>query len=99
MSFGYGPAEHALSVLIDYGTGGKIKDAWIDDAKGLLDKTWLAADNDPLVVFETIHPRNACERLAKALAAGECPTKPDEADDLRAHRALLQARVRYLAAS
>jgi hypothetical protein len=97
VSFGYGAAEHALSVLIDHGHGGKIKDAWVDDAKGLLDKTWMAADNDPLIVFEPIAAADARERLAKAVAAGEGPSKPDEADDLTAHRALLHARIRYLA--
>jgi hypothetical protein len=97
VSFGYGRAEHALSVLIDHGRGGKIKDAWVDDAAGLLDKTWLAAQDDPLVVFERIGPADARDRLARAVAAGECPAKPDEADDLSAHRALLHARVRYLA--
>jgi hypothetical protein len=96
VSFGYGKSEHALSVLIDHGKGGKIKDAWVDDAEGLLDKTWLAAETDPLIVFEPIEPGDAGERLAKAVAAGECPSKPDEADDLTAHRALLHARVRYL---
>jgi hypothetical protein len=99
VSFGYGAAEHALSVLIDHGKGGKIKDAWVDDAEGLLDKTWLAAENDPLIVFENIEPADAGERLTKAIAAGECPSKPDEADDLTAHRALLHARARYLAAN
>ena len=99
VSFGYGDSEHALSVLIDHGKSGKIKDAWVDDAEGLLDKTWLAADNDPLIVFEPLEPADASERLAKAIAAGECPSKPDEADDLTAHRALLHARARYLAAN
>jgi len=99
VSFGYGQAEHALSVLIDHGRGGKIKDAWVDDASGLLDKTWLAAENDPLIVFEVIEPADARERLARALGAGECPVKPDEVDDLTAHRALLHARVRYLTAN
>ncbi len=97
VSFGYGVSEHALSVLIDHGRGGMIKDAWVDDAEGLLDKTWLAAESDPLIVFEPIEPGDAGERLTKAIAAGECPSKPDEADDLTAHRALLHARVRYLA--
>ncbi len=96
-SFRYGSAEHALSVLIDHGKGGAIKDAWVDDAEGLLDKTWMAAENDPLIVFETIEPSDAHQRLVKALAAGECPAKPDETDDLTAHRALLHARIRYLA--
>jgi hypothetical protein len=99
VSFGYGQAEHALSVLIDHGRGGKIKDAWVDDADGLLDKTWLAAENDPLIVFEQIAPADASQRLARAVAAGEGPTKPDETDDLTAHRALLHARARYLAAN
>jgi hypothetical protein len=99
VSFGYGSAQHALSVLIDHGKGGKIKDAWVDDAAGLLDKTWLAAESDPLIVFEEIGPSDASERLTKAIAAGECPSKPDEADDLTAHRALLHARVRYLGAA
>ena len=44
-------------------------------------------------------PRTPAQRLAKAVAAGECPSKPDEVDDLTAHRALLHARVRYLAAN
>jgi hypothetical protein len=99
VSFGYGDAEHALSILIDHGKGGKIKDAWVDNAEGLLDKTWLAAENDPLIVFEPIEPGDASKRLTKAIAAGECPSKPDEADDLTAHRALLHARARYLAAN
>jgi hypothetical protein len=99
VSFGYGAAQHALSVLIDHGHGGMIKDAWVDDAAGLLDKTWLAAENDPLIVFESLEPADAGQRLAQAVRAGERPTKPDEADDLTGHRALLHARVAYLTAN
>jgi hypothetical protein len=97
LSFSYGAAEHALSVLIDHTKGGRIKDAWVDDAEGLLDKTWLTAEHDPLVVFETIEPADARVRLEQAVAAGECPAKPDEVDDLTGHRALLLARLRLLA--
>ena len=96
-TFAYGDATHALSVLIDHGTDGGLKDVWVGDADGLLDKTWLAADADPLVVFETIDAANAGERLEQAISAGEHPDKPDQADDLTAHRALLHARVRLLA--
>jgi len=98
MSFSYGGSEHALSVLIDHGRGGGIKDAWVGDAAGLLDKTWLAVQNDPMMVFETIDATDAQGRLERAISAGECPEKPDEADDLNAHRALLHARMRFLAA-
>jgi hypothetical protein len=96
VTFGYGEAQHALSVLIDHGRLGRIRDAWVADADGLLDKTWLAADTDPLVVFEEIGPADARARLEKAISAGECPVKPDEVDDLTAHRAFLHARVRLL---
>ena len=96
-TFAYGDATHALSVLIDHGTDGGLKDVWVGDADGLLDKTWLAADADPLVVFETLDAANAGERLEQAISAGEHPDKPDQADDLTAHRALLHARVRLLA--
>lgn len=98
VTFGYGDAEHALSVLIDHGRLGRIRDVWVADAAGLLDKTWLAAETDPLVVFEEIDPADARLRLEKAIAAGESPVNPDEADDLTAHRAFLHARVRLLAA-
>jgi len=97
MSFGYGSSEHALSVLIDHGRGGGIKDAWVGDAAGLLDKTWLAVQNDPTMVFEAIDATDAWGRLERAISAGECPEKSDEADDLTAHRALLHARMRFLA--
>jgi len=96
-TFAYGDATHALSVLIDHGTDGGLKDVWVGDAGGLLDKTWLAAEADPLVVFEIIDAANAGERLEQAISAGEHPDKPDQADDLTAHRALLHARVRLLA--
>ncbi len=96
-TFAYGDAQHALSVLIDHGKGGGLKDVWVGDADGLLDKTWLAAEADPLVVFEIIDAANAGERLEQAISAGEHPDKPDQADDLTAHRALLHARVRLLA--
>lgn len=99
MTFGYGESEHAMSVLIDHGNGGRMKDAWIGDATGLLDRTWLAAENDPLVVFEAIDAADARERLERAIGAGECPEKPDQADDLTAHRALIHARMRFLAAA
>jgi hypothetical protein len=96
VTFGYGDAQHAMSVLIDHGRRGRVRDAWVADAAGLLDKTWMAAEADPLVIFEEIDPADARARLERAIAAGECPVKPDEVDDLTAHRAFLHARVRLL---
>lgn len=95
-TFAYGAREHALSVLIDHNRGGKIRDAWVSDAAGLLDKTWLTAENDPSVVFERIDPAEAGTRLRQAITAGEGPAKPDESDDITAHRALLHSRAALL---
>ncbi len=97
MTFAYGARKHALSVLIDHGRGGKIKDVWVADATGLLDKTFLAAQTDALVVFEELDPASAHARLEHAIAAGESPEQPDQRDDIAAHRALLYARMSLLA--
>jgi hypothetical protein len=96
VSFAYGDKEHALSLLIDHGRGGKIKDAWVSDAAGLLDKTFMAAEADPLVVFERLSAAEAHRRLSHAISAGEAPANPDQRDDLAAHRALLYARMNLL---
>jgi hypothetical protein len=95
-TFAYGAKEHALSVLVDHNKGGKIRDVWVGGADGLLDKTWLAAENDPGVVFEKMDAAEAAQRLRRAIAAGEAPSKPDEVDDVTAHRALLHSRLSLL---
>jgi hypothetical protein len=97
VSFTYGEKAHALSVLIDHGRGDTIKDVWVGDATGLLDKTFLAAETDPLIIFELLDPAEAHRRLELAISAGERPDKPDQQDDITAHRALLYARMNLLA--
>lgn len=97
VTFSYGDDEHALSVLIDHGHGGKVKDAWVGDADGLLDRTSLAAAGDPLVIFERLTPADAHARLEEAVSAGEHPASADQRDSLNAHRALLYARMSLLA--
>ena len=97
MTFAYGARTHALSVLIDHGRGGKIKDVWAGDATGLIDKTFLAAESDPLVIFEELDPADAHGRLERAITAGEHPEQPDQRDDIVAHRALLYARMSLIA--
>jgi hypothetical protein len=97
MTFGYGAKQHAMSVLIDHGRGGKIKDIWVSDATGLLDKTFMAAQADPVVVFEELSPAVAHDHLERAIKAGEAPEQPDQRDDIDAHRALLYARMSLLA--
>jgi hypothetical protein len=96
MTFAYGEAEHAVSVLIDHGRGGKIRDTWVTKGPGLRADTEHAARGNPLVVFEVISATDARFRLAQAIAAGEAPEQPDQVDDVVAHRALLRARLDLL---
>ena len=98
MSFAYGDQQHAVSVLIDHGRGGKIRDTWVTKGAGLRADTEREAARDPLVVFEVIDAPTARLRLERAISAGECPEQPDQVDDVVAHRALLRARLDLLAA-
>lgn len=96
MTFRYGDRQHAVSVLIDHGRDGRIRDVWVAKGSDRLFATELAVGSDPLVVFEMIDPVDARGRLADALIAGECPEQPDQAEDIAAHRALLHARLGQL---
>ena len=98
MSFAYGDQQHAISVLIDHGRGGKIRDTWVTKGSALRDNTEREAGRDPLVMFEMIDAADARLRLERAISAGECPEQPDQVDDVVAHRALLRARLDLLAA-
>ena len=97
MTFAYGDRQHAVSVLIDHGRGGKIRDTWVAKGAGLRADTEQEAERNPLVVFEVIGAADARRRLAQAITAGECPEQPDQVDDVVAHRALLRARLDLLA--
>jgi hypothetical protein len=97
MAFAYGDRQHALSVLIDHGRGGKIRDTWVAKGANLRSDAEREAGRDPLMVFETIDDAGARLRLERAVSAGECPEQPDQVDDVVAHRALLRARLDLLA--
>jgi hypothetical protein len=98
MTFAYGERQHAVSVLIDHGHGGKIRDTWVTMGAGLRADTEREAGRDPLVVFEMLDTAGARLRLQRAVSAGECPEQPDQVDDVVAHRALLRARLDLLTA-
>src|SRR6478672_13130790 len=78
MTFSYAARQHAISVLIDHGRGGKIRDTWVTKGPGLRADTEHAAQGNPLVVFEVISATDARFRLAQAIAAGESPEQPDQ---------------------
>jgi hypothetical protein len=99
MTFAYGDRQHALSVLIDHGRGGKIRDTWVAKGPGLRAAAERESSGDPMVLFEVIDAAEARRKLDRAVRAGECPEQPDQVDDVVAHRALLRARLDLLAGS
>jgi len=96
MSFSYEAERHVVSLLLDHGFGGAIKDVWVGAAGDVLARTRAMADQDPKMVFEMISPSDAHARAVRAIAAGECPTQPDEIGNIASTRAILRARVALL---
>jgi hypothetical protein len=96
MSFGYGAEWHVVSLLLDHGDGGGIKNVWVGEAGDVLARTRAMADQDPTMVFEMISPASARARALRAIAAGECPSQPDEIGNVSSTRAILRARVAIL---
>jgi hypothetical protein len=97
MSFRYGAAEHVVSVLLDRGQGGGIKNVWIGESGDLLDRTRELSQQDPRMVFRMIEQSDARARMDRAIAAGECPQRHEEMASVASTRALLRARVALLA--
>jgi hypothetical protein len=98
MSFSYGEECHVVSLLLDHGFGGGIKNVWVGDAGDVLARTRAMADQDPAMLFEMISPADARGRALRAIAAGECPSQPDEIGNVSSTRAILRARVALLPA-
>jgi hypothetical protein len=96
ISFRYGDSEHVISVLLDSGQGGGIKNVWIGDSGDLLDRTRKMAQGDPAMRFKMITQSDARARMDRAIAAGECPQRQEETAAVASTRALLRSRVALL---
>ena len=96
MSFGYGPREHVVSVLLDISQGGAIQDVWIGDAGDVLERTRQMSAADPKMIFEMTSQQDARARMDRAFAAGECPRQPEEIGNVASRRAILRARAALL---
>jgi hypothetical protein len=95
-SFWYGDRGHVVSVLLDRTQGGGIKNVWVGESGDVLDRTREMAQQDPKMIFEMITQADARARLNRAIAAGECPQRPEEVSNVASRRAILQARVAVL---
>jgi hypothetical protein len=96
ISFGYGEELHVVSLLLDHGFGGGIKNVWVGEAGDVLARTRAMAEQDPTMVFQMISPADARLRALRAIAAGECPGQPDEIGNVSSTRAILRTRVALL---
>jgi hypothetical protein len=95
-SFWYADRGHVVSVLLDRTQGGGIKNVWVGEAGDMLDRTREMSEQDPKMIFEMITQADARARLNRAVAAGECPQRPDEVGNVASRRAILQARMALL---
>jgi hypothetical protein len=85
-----------VSVLLDHGQGGGIKNVWVGDAGDVLDRTRELSQQDPKMIFEMITQSDARARLDRAIAAGECPQQPEEVGNVASRWAILRARAGLL---
>jgi len=95
-SFWYGDQGHVVSVLLDRAQGGGIKNTWVGESGDVLDRTREMAEQDPKMIFEMITQADAGGRMHRAIAAGECPQRPEEVSNVASRRAILQARAALL---
>jgi hypothetical protein len=97
LTFEYGSADHLLSVLIDNGLGGGIKDCWLGDAPALAwQRITELAGSDPEVVVDELPWPAARDLVLAALEEVPCPVEDDQVQDLAEFMPLLRARMSHL---
>jgi len=96
MTFLYADSGHVVSVLLDAAQGGGIKNVWVGESGDILDRARELSKQDPRMIFEMITKDDARSRMERAIAAGECPQRPEEKAAVASTRALLRSRVNLL---
>lgn len=93
LGFRYGSREHAISVLIDHGLGGGVKDCWLTDKPDVIRQQIAAmADLEPLMEVDPVDWVTAERVLAAALSRPTCAVEPDQLEDVQAYLPLLRRR-------
>lgn len=96
ITFSYGRKHHAISVLIDYGLGGGVKDCWLSDKPSRLRAEFQRVARRSGLDFQDHAPEQARAILDRALAQPPCPDAPDQVEDVRCYLDLLRQRVALL---
>lgn len=97
LTFEYGSGAHLLSVLVDRGLGGGVKDCWLGDAPALAwQRITELAEGDPAVVVEELSWTAARDLVLTALGRPECPVDDDQVQDLAEFLPVVRARMAHL---
>jgi hypothetical protein len=94
--FSYGPAKHAVVVLIDYLLGGGVKDCYLVEYTGALREEYRAAGRLPGLRFGDYDAREARAMIETALTRQPCPVEPDQIEDVWSYLDVLRARLDLL---
>nr|WP_106249665.1 hypothetical protein [Allonocardiopsis opalescens] len=97
-TFSYrGEAAHALIAVIDYNSGGMLRDAWVTSK---LDRLFAhvraQAASDPMARFEPMDPVRARGLLEEALAETNAAAVPKVSEGFAGYHALVRSRIRAL---
>jgi hypothetical protein len=98
LCFSYGRRQHAVSVLIDHGLGGGVKDCYVAGRPRLLRTQYGELARKRGAELQEYSAQEAVAMLEQALAARPCPVELDQIEDVGIHLDLLRSRVDLLRA-
>lgn len=96
MTFRYGRTSHAVTVLIDHGLGGGVKDCWVTDQVGRLRDDSQQAVAEIGFELSDFDPAEARDIVERALANSPCPVDPDQIEDVDTYLDLVRSRATLL---
>lgn len=97
-TFRYGKKRHVLSVLIDHGLGGGIKDFFASEHPNDVRRGLQQTADDDAFEFYDYEPVEAGRILKEALNQPPCPVEPDQVGDVGAFLGLVEQRTGLLLA-
>jgi Plasmid pRiA4b ORF-3-like protein len=99
LGFSYGRRQHAISVLIDHGLGGGVKDCYVADRPRRLRSQYEQLADNIGVELRDYPTAEAVAVLEQALAAAPCPAELDQIEDVDIHLDLLRSRLELMRAA
>jgi hypothetical protein len=92
-----GEEPHALVSLVDYNSGGMIRDGWVTSrVDKLLEHCRQAAEGKPADAFKQIEPPHVRRVLQAALDATDAAEDPPVSESFASYHAFIRARIRAL---